>query len=345
MVLEDEQLSQAFSDYMVRVAGRRHRDGTETRLHVFHRIRTHSHREEPTGKALGRRGVDREFIRATTCLKLTKYSFLREQGGTTLAHPVNNRRTRPLQGMSPTPCAAAYQGDTMGVLFASFVLFMATLAGGDVRHESALVSKCTAEQNVDKIDLENSPFLIGPLARCLAINVDYAEIPDIVNGEILRVEEGGVDAFIWEAYAARAAAEHAAKNDEAARADVEAALHNDPNAIGDPWLRTTYRAIDPNGFKNADAILTQRGSTLAAAAAAEDRERVAQWSMLSPDERDVIQQEGGNVDDIAAGLPCHKEVFDSGNTHRATWWYCNADGSYRKAYTFYNHHLESTYVP
>jgi hypothetical protein len=46
------------------------------------------------------------------------------------------------------------------------------------------------------------------------------------------------------------------------------------------------------------------------------------------------------------GDPCHKEIFDGGpHYHQVTWWYCNSNGSYRKAYVFLNGHLQSTFTP
>lgn len=66
-------------------------------------------------------------------------------------------------------------------------------------------------------------------------------------------------------------------------------------------------------------------------------------SGMSADQKQVYENEGME-------LPCHKQVYDGGpDYYQVTWWYCkdNDDphSGYRKAYTFLNGNLQSTYTP
>jgi hypothetical protein len=58
---------------------------------------------------------------------------------------------------------------------------------------------------------------------------------------------------------------------------------------------------------------------------------------MSTDER--------TVSDGESTAPCHKETYTASDIQMVTWWYCDARGSYRKAYTFYNGTLHDTFVP
>lgn len=70
-------------------------------------------------------------------------------------------------------------------------------------------------------------------------------------------------------------------------------------------------------------------------------------------ENEIARDEAGMSDDQkqvyeneSLTLPCHKEVYDHGdNYHRVTWWYCDDQGHYRKAYTFLNGTLTDTFTP
>lgn len=50
---------------------------------------------------------------------------------------------------------------------------------------------------------------------------------------------------------------------------------------------------------------------------------------MSADEARVYSAE-------AETKPCHTSSFDSRGLHEVTWWYCDAHGRYRKAYTYWD---------
>ena len=62
----------------------------------------------------------------------------------------------------------------------------------------------------------------------------------------------------------------------------------------------------------------------------------AEVASFSADQMRIYNEEGD---------PCHKETYASANYRSDTWWYCDDDGNYRKAYTFVNGVLQSVYNP
>ncbi len=59
-------------------------------------------------------------------------------------------------------------------------------------------------------------------------------------------------------------------------------------------------------------------------------------SGLSRDERTLA---------VRVGVPCHIERFTRANYYQQTWWYCDSDGNYLRAFTFLNGKFESRYIP
>jgi hypothetical protein len=57
---------------------------------------------------------------------------------------------------------------------------------------------------------------------------------------------------------------------------------------------------------------------------------------LSRDERTLA---------VRVGVPCHIERFTRANYYQQTWWYCDSDGNYLRAFTFLNGKYESSYTP
>jgi hypothetical protein len=58
---------------------------------------------------------------------------------------------------------------------------------------------------------------------------------------------------------------------------------------------------------------------------------------MSADQKKVYETEKGE--------PCHKSAFDTASVHEETWWFCDDNGHYTRAYTFYNGRLHSVYSP
>lgn len=72
---------------------------------------------------------------------------------------------------------------------------------------------------------------------------------------------------------------------------------------------------------------------------------LSEWPGYTKDEVRVIEAQGGTPQNVEAGLPCHHEIFTSGDQVSDTWWYCDAQGDYSYSFTFVNGVLQSTYQP
>jgi hypothetical protein len=97
-------------------------------------------------------------------------------------------------------------------------------------------------------------------------------------------------------------------------------------------LRSLLSRIDPSyrkKFATENAAISRQA----------EAEIASDEAGMSSDQKQVYENE-------SMENPCHVETYDGGsNYYQVTWWYCKADGGYRKSYTFLNGVLRSTYTP
>jgi hypothetical protein len=100
------------------------------------------------------------------------------------------------------------------------------------------------------------------------------------------------------------------------------------------------------GFRQiAQAKIDQHNADLARDAAATplERDQFEWWDRLSPDQRNVVDGEGGTRRNNLNVRPCRTSTADSRGIHIVHWYYCNPDNpSHETLYEFVNGKLEST---
>lgn len=102
---------------------------------------------------------------------------------------------------------------------------------------------------------------------------------------------------------------------------------------------------DTGGATKYSALLAAEQAKIANEPWYEKPIDLSKWPGYTKDEVRVIQGHGGTPENVEAGLPCHHEIFTSGDRTQDTWWYCDAQGNYTQSYTFVNGSLDSTYQP